>query len=109
MRAYYFDDLPGDQGLPHDSGIPANNAVLANIGVLLWHVPIPISTESGYAEVDTIARERDYKIIETMAVTKEALGDCYEQQLKIFYSECISPTAHMYEYRSHSYVVQAYA
>ena len=90
MRAYYFDELPGDQRLPHDSGMPASNAALASIGVLLWHVPIPTSTASNYAEVDAIAHERDYKTIETMAVTKEALGDVYEQSLKVFFSECVS-------------------
>lgn len=85
MHAYYFDDLTGDQSLPHDSGIPVNNATLAAIGVLLWHVPISISIASNYAQVD--ARERDYKTIDVMTVTKDALGDQYEEKLKIFYSE----------------------
>jgi 1,2-dihydroxy-3-keto-5-methylthiopentene dioxygenase len=90
MRAYYFDDLPGDQGLPHDSGIPVSNAALASIGVLVWNVPIPTSVASDFAQVDTIARERDYKTIDVMAVTKEALGELYEEKLKIFYSESVS-------------------
>ena len=89
MRAYYFDDLPGDQSLPHDSGIPVSNAALASIGVLLWHVPIPISVANDFAQVDTIALDREYKTIDVMAVTKEALGDLYEAQLKVFYSEYV--------------------
>ena len=87
MHAYYFDDLTGDQSLPHDSGIPVNNATLAAIGVLLWHVLISISIASNYAQVDAIAHERDYKTIDVMTVTKDALGDQYEEKLKIFYSE----------------------
>ncbi|KAI9459368.1 1,2-dihydroxy-3-keto-5-methylthiopentene dioxygenase [Boletus coccyginus] len=82
MRAYYFDGLPGDQTLPNDSGIS-----LAAIGVILWHIPTPVSVVSAYNAVDTIARDRGYKTIETMTVTKESFGDHYEEQLEIFYSE----------------------
>ncbi|KAF8550320.1 Acireductone dioxygenase [Imleria badia] len=100
MQAYYFDDVPGDQRLPHDSGIPVSNAALASIGVILWHVPIAISTASNYSQVDTIAREREYKTIDVMAVTKEALGDLYEKNLKIFYSE------HMHEDEEIRYILE---
>ncbi|KAI9459371.1 Acireductone dioxygenase [Boletus coccyginus] len=100
MRAYYFDGLPGDQTLPHDSGAPASNAALAAIGVLLWHVPIPIAETSNYKAVDIIARNREYKTIETMTVTKESLGDRYEEQLKVFYSE------HMHEDEEIRYILE---
>ena len=108
MRAYYFDDLPGDRSLPHESGVPVSNAALASIGVLFWHVPVPTSVASDYVQVDTIARERDYKTIDVMTVTKEALGDLYEEKLKIFYSECVSsrPTR---GFRAQCHVLQAYA
>ena len=108
MRAYYFDDLPGDQGLPHDSGVPVSNAALASIGVLLWHVPIPISVASDFVQVDTIALERDYKTIDVMAVTKESLGELYEEKLKIFYSESVFSWPAR-ESRTQRYVLQAYA
>ena len=94
MRAYYFDDLPGDRSLPHESGVPVSNAALASIGVLFWNVPVPISVASDFVQVDTIARERDYKTIDVMTVTKEALGDLYEEKLKIFYSESVSLDLH---------------
>ncbi|KAI9459370.1 Acireductone dioxygenase [Boletus coccyginus] len=100
MRAYYFDGLPGDQTLPHDSGIPTSNATLAALGVILWHVPTPLSVANGYTAVDTIARDREYETIETMTVTKESLGDRYEEQLKIFYSE------HMHEDEEIRYIVE---
>jgi 1,2-dihydroxy-3-keto-5-methylthiopentene dioxygenase len=40
MRAYYFDNLPGDQRLAHDSGRPVDVDYLRKFGLLLWHVPL---------------------------------------------------------------------
>ena len=74
--------------------MPVSNAALTSIGVLLWHVPIPISVASDFVQVDTIALERDYKTIDVMAVTKESLGELYEEKLKIFYSESVSLGQH---------------
>jgi len=53
MRAYYFDGIPGDQTLLHNSGIPTSNAALVVIGVILWHVPTPLTMASGYNAVDS--------------------------------------------------------
>ena len=74
--------------------MPVSNAALTSIGVLLWHVPIPISVASDFVQVDTIAHERGYQTIDVMAVTKESLGDLYEEKLKIFYSEGVSLGQH---------------
>ena len=90
MRAYYFDDIPGDQRLPHDSGIPVSNAVLASIGVLHWHIPVPVPTTGDYPEIDAVAHERGYKNRDVILITKEGLGDLYEAKLKSFYEECVS-------------------
>lgn len=90
MRAYYFDDLPGDQRLLHDSGIPADDATLAAIGVLHWHIPVPAPSTGDYPEVDAVARERGYKNRDVITITKEGLGDLYEAKLKSFYEECAS-------------------
>ncbi len=83
MRAYYFDDLPGDQRLPHDSKKPVNPDHLRKLGVLNWMVPI-----DGYeAEIDRIAADRGYKNRDTINCTKEGFGDQYEAKLKGFFDE----------------------
>ncbi|KAG1769960.1 1,2-dihydroxy-3-keto-5-methylthiopentene dioxygenase [Suillus placidus] len=61
MRAFYFDNIPGDQRLLHDSGIPN--------------------------QVDTVAKERSYRNSDIMTITKDGLGDLYEAKLKSFYEE----------------------
>lgn len=90
MRAYYFDNVPGDQRLPHDSGIPVDDAVLSSIGVLHWHIAIPASTTGGYPGIDAVANKRGYKNRDVITITKEGLGDLYEAKLKSFYEECVS-------------------
>ena len=83
MRAYYFDDIPGDQRLPHDSGKPVSNETLKAIGVLHWHIP----TDELQSQIDNIAEERSCKNRDTITITKESLGDQYEEKLKIFFEE----------------------
>lgn len=89
MRAYYFDNIPGDQRLPHDSGTPVDDKVLASIGVLHWHIPVPAPTTGDYAQIDAVARERGYKNRDVITITKEGLGDLYEAKLKNFYEESV--------------------
>ena len=83
MRAYYYDNLPGDQRALHDSGESVPEETLKDLGVLYWHVPL----EGNEAAIDEIARERDYKNRDVINVTKEGLGDAYEEKLKIFFAE----------------------
>lgn len=90
MRAYYFDNISGDQRLLHDSGTPVDDAVLASIGVLHWHIPVPVPTTGEYPKVDAVARERGYKNRDVITITKEGLGDLYESKLKSFYEECVA-------------------
>lgn len=85
MRAYYFDNLPGDQRAPHNSGKPVDSKVLDKIGVLHWRIPVP--TDGNYAGIDAVALERKYKNRDVCTITKEGLGDLYESKLKIFYEE----------------------
>jgi 1,2-dihydroxy-3-keto-5-methylthiopentene dioxygenase len=82
MRAYYFDNIPGDQRLPHDSGNPVSDHILKSLGLLHWHIPT-----SEQNQIDTIAEERSYKNRDTITVTKQGLGDLYEAKLKSFYEE----------------------
>ncbi|KAF9239484.1 1,2-dihydroxy-3-keto-5-methylthiopentene dioxygenase [Melanogaster broomeanus] len=98
MRAYYFDDLPGDQRLLHDSGKPMDDTTLQLMGVLHWHIPVP--ADETYVEVDAVARERGYKNRDVITITKEGLGDLYESKLKSFYEE------HMHEDEEIRYILE---
>jgi 1,2-dihydroxy-3-keto-5-methylthiopentene dioxygenase len=92
MRAYYFDNLPGDQRLPHESGRSVDIADLDKIGVLHWTVPLNQETPGGWEpEINRIAEQQGYKNRDTINVTKEGLGDLYEAKLKSFFEECVTP------------------
>ncbi|KAI0277593.1 1,2-dihydroxy-3-keto-5-methylthiopentene dioxygenase [Russula aff. rugulosa BPL654] len=83
MRAYYFDNLPGDQRLPHETERSVDIAELRKIGVLHWTVPLDQETPGGWeSEIDRIAEQQGYKNRDTINVTKEGLGDLYETKLK---------------------------
>ena len=88
MRAYYFDNAPGDQRLPHDSGRAVSPSTLEAIGVLHWSIPIDESpAESHIRQINEVAQERLYKNRDVISVTKEGLGDAYESKIKMFYEE----------------------
>jgi 1,2-dihydroxy-3-keto-5-methylthiopentene dioxygenase len=73
MRAYYFDNLPGDQRLPHDyvPSRPVDPAALAQLGIHHWTIPV-----DGYEELlNAIAREREYKNRDTIDVSRAGLGE----------------------------------
>lgn len=73
MRAYYFDNLPGDQRLPHECSPPRQVPLdhLPKLGVLHWTIPID-GHEDG---LNKVAKERDYKNRDIINVTKEGLGE----------------------------------
>ncbi|KAG2142244.1 Acireductone dioxygenase ARD family [Suillus bovinus] len=99
MRAYYFDNLEGDQRLPHDSGMDVSDEILKSIGVLHWH--IPIDSEGKYEqEIAAIAKERNYKNHDVVAISKEGLGDEFETKIKNFYHE------HMHEDEEIRYLLE---
>lgn len=88
MRAYYFDNFPGDQRLPHNSGRTVSPSTLDAIGVLHWHIPIDESpSEAHIKQINEVANERQYRNRDVISVTKEGLGDAYEAKLKMFYEE----------------------
>ncbi|KAF8264237.1 1,2-dihydroxy-3-keto-5-methylthiopentene dioxygenase [Lactarius quietus] len=101
MRAYYFDNLPGDQRLQHDSGKPIDPAHLHKLGVRHWTIPLPVSATGEYdkVEIDRIAEEQGYKNRDVCNVTKEGLGDLYESKLKMFFDE------HMHEDEEIRYIL----
>ncbi|KAF8171186.1 Acireductone dioxygenase ARD family [Mycena galopus ATCC 62051] len=100
MRAYYFDNLPGDQRLPHDliPSQPVSTSTLAALNVLSWRIPIDV--EGGYeAAVDAVAKERGYRNRDTINVSKEGMGAVYEEKIKGFFEE------HMHEDEEIRYVL----
>ncbi|KAJ7058354.1 Acireductone dioxygenase ARD family [Mycena amicta] len=97
MRAYYFDNLPGDQRLPHDHvpSQPVDSTVLAKMNVLTWHIPV-----DGYeSQVDGIAEDRGYKNRDTIDVSREGMGEVYEAKIKGFFEE------HMHEDEEIRYIL----
>ena len=86
MRAYFMDDIAGDQRLPHDSGREASNDVLKSIGVLHWHIPVD-ETGTYKDEVLKVAKERDYKNHDVIVISKESFGDEFDSRIKNFYHE----------------------
>ncbi|RXK40691.1 1,2-dihydroxy-3-keto-5-methylthiopentene dioxygenase [Tremella mesenterica] len=86
MRAYIYDDLPGDQRQPHDSGIEISSSELERLGLV--YVNIPIDEEGQWEkEIDTFAEQRGYKNRDRITVTKAGLGEAYETKIKSFFDE----------------------
>ncbi|KAI0795660.1 Acireductone dioxygenase [Abortiporus biennis] len=88
MRAYFHDDLPGDERLPHDTGRSVSTELLKSLGVLHWSVPVDDKGE-WEEEIDTIAKDRDYKNRDIIEMSRELLGDSYEEKLQKFLFEHI--------------------
>ncbi|KAF8901929.1 Acireductone dioxygenase ARD family [Gymnopilus junonius] len=85
MRAYYFDNLPGDQRLLHDyvPSRPVSKETLDKLNVKYWIIPV----DGHEPKVDEIAKERGYKNRDLINVTKEGLGELYEEKIKTFFQE----------------------
>lgn len=93
MRAYYYDNFPADQRLPHDSRQPVDLDRLRKLGLTLWTVPL--DTEGGWEPViDKMANEHGWDNRDIMDVTKEGLGDRFEEMLDKYFTECVTPTNH---------------
>ncbi|KAK5997392.1 Acireductone dioxygenase [Cladobotryum mycophilum] len=80
MKAYMYDNLPGDQRLPHDSGREIEIGQLGNLGVHYYHF-----ADAG--KVDELAVERGYKNRDEIVVSPEKMGDVYEEKVKMFFHE----------------------
>ncbi len=93
MRAYYYDNVSADQRLAHDSAQPVELDHLRKHGLTLSTVPL--DTEGGWEPVvDKIVNEHGWDNRDIMDVTKEGLGDHFEQMLDKFFTECVTPTGH---------------
>jgi len=80
MRAYWFDNLPGDQREPHDSGRDVDPDYLTNLGIV--HYELPDNLEA----VNKIAAERNYKNRDTIEISPTLLPG-YEEKVKNFFHE----------------------
>ncbi|KAE8357178.1 Acireductone dioxygenase ARD family [Aspergillus caelatus] len=80
MKAYWYDNKPGDQREPHDSGRPVSEDYLASLGVFYRYCP---DIES----VNALAEERGYKNRDEVCVSPQTMGDVYESKVKMFFAE----------------------
>lgn len=80
MKAYWFDNLEGDQRLPHDSGRTVDPAFLAQLGILYYHYP-------DVADVDALASQRQYKNRDEITISPSTMGAIYEEKVKTFFHE----------------------
>lgn len=80
MKAYYYDNLPGDQRLAHDSGSAVGVEELARIGVLYFRI-------GDLDGVNALAAERGYRNRDEITVSPEKMGDVYEAKVKSFFDE----------------------
>ena len=73
MRAYYFDNLPGDQRLPHDCvpSRPVSIETLEAHDIKFWYIPL----DEYESKVDAIATERGYTNRELTDVSREGFGE----------------------------------
>lgn len=98
MKLYYHDDKPDDCRLPHDSGKELPNNYLSPLGVLYY--TFPPSSPSSAAEVESLAKTRNYANRDQITVSPEALGAVYEEKIKAFYDE------HMHEDEEIRYILK---
>jgi 1,2-dihydroxy-3-keto-5-methylthiopentene dioxygenase len=85
MLAHYYDNVPADRRLAHDSGQPVELDHLRKLGLTL--LTAPLDTEGEWEPViDKMANEHGW---DTMDVTKEGLGDHFEEMLGKFFTECV--------------------
>jgi 1,2-dihydroxy-3-keto-5-methylthiopentene dioxygenase len=92
MKAYYYDNIPGDQRLPHESSRPVSPDYLSNLGIIHHQI-------SDVAGVDAIASERQYKNRDTIEISPDTLPN-YEEKVKNFFHE------HLHEDEEIRYILE---
>ncbi|QDS70442.1 1,2-dihydroxy-3-keto-5-methylthiopentene dioxygenase [Venturia effusa] len=91
MRAYWFDNLPGDQRQPHDSGRTVPPEKLSELGILHYNFP-------SVDPVDKLAAERQYKNRDVITISPTTLPG-YEEKVKNFFHE------HLHEDEEIRYII----
>ncbi|KIW09636.1 uncharacterized protein PV09_00500 [Verruconis gallopava] len=79
MRAYWYDNLPGDQREPHDSGREVSSEKLSELGILHFNFP-------DVDDVNKLARSREYKNRDEITISPTTLPG-YEDKVKMFFNE----------------------
>ncbi|EOD46500.1 putative dihydroxy-3-keto-5-methylthiopentene dioxygenase protein [Neofusicoccum parvum] len=79
MRAYWFDNLPGDQRAPHDSGRDVDPAYLEALGIRYFNYP-------DLDSVNALAAERNYKNRDEVTISPTTLPE-YETKVRNFFAE----------------------
>ncbi|KAL9025720.1 MAG: hypothetical protein Q9180_007605, partial [Flavoplaca navasiana] len=115
MRIYYHDNQPvstgvtyyavyltqqhiqGDCRLPHDSGKELSPSILTHLGVLYYN--FPPSSPTSAASIEELAKARHYANRDEITVSPTAMGDVYEDKIKMFYEE------HMHEDEETRYIL----
>jgi len=80
MRAYWFDNNPGDQRLPHDSGRDVTPEYLSKLGIKQFNYP-------NVEDVNELASSRGYKNRDEITISPNTMGDAYEDKVKSFFNE----------------------
>ena len=80
MKAYWFDNLPGDQRGPHDSGRLVDPDYLSSLGIV--HHELPNNLDA----VNEIATSRNYKNRDEIEISPTLLPN-YEEKVKNFFHE----------------------
>lgn len=81
MKAYWYDNQPGDQRLPHDSGREVSPSYLSNLGIMHYNYPT-----SDLSPVNELAKSRDYKNRDEITISPTTLPN-YEDKVKMFFNE----------------------
>ena len=101
MKAYYFDDVPGDPRLPHTSStstLPPSH--ISSLGLLHTYIPPPASdSEPAPEALDALASARHYSHRDKITVSPDAMGAVYEDKIKMFFDE------HMHEDEEIRYIL----
>ncbi len=81
MRAYYYDNIPGDQRLSHDyvPSRPVADETLESIDIKYWQIQV----EGHESKIDAIAEERNYKNRDMINVSKLAMGKVSSLSLRL--------------------------
>jgi 1,2-dihydroxy-3-keto-5-methylthiopentene dioxygenase len=94
MRAYWYDNEPGDPRLPHDSHRPIPPSHLAHLGIHTSHHPT-------LPTVNALASSRGYTHRDEITISPTAMGssDVYAAKLAVFFTE------HLHEDEEIRYIV----
>jgi len=88
MRAFYHDNVSGNQTALHDSGKAVSEEDLKGNGVLYWNIPVE-DDGKWEGEIDAVARDRQYKNRDVKESGRDILGDTYDSMMKMVYEEHI--------------------